>query len=345
MNTTSTVDINAYLSHAMVLSDQEVALRKKICDWLPTNIVDCHSHAHLPEHVVSISEFAFGHVMSTFPSFTLEQSRQFNALLHPGINVRSLRFAGVFHGIDFPAANTYLLECSPPEDRVALLGMPDDIEYTVQALAHPRVSALKMYYASCNPPARTIYGYFPPEILEEAQARNIPIILHPPRVVTQCMDQLQILRRDFPRLRIVIAHLGLTKMVVPGLRAAYEELAAVPTIFMDTSMVPSAAVVALALDTFGSQRIMFGSDAPINLIRSAAYVHPQKGQRVVTDYPYHWVDSEEYSQYGHLARNAVQAHWQSLEALYEAVQALPVRERENAKQALFCQAASVIFRF
>jgi len=339
------IDLDAHLTHARRLKPSELKLRTAFQEWLPDSIIDCHAHALKPEHVCQVTEFAYHHLASTYPSFTLEQSRDLNELFHPGTRIRTLRFSGTFYGTDFESVNEYLLTESPGEDRVAVVGIPSDPDYTISTLGHARVSALKMYYASCNPPAKTIFDFFPPDVLKVAEEKDIPIILHPPCIVTGCLDQFRALIDMFPRLRIVIAHLGLTKMVVPGLSEAYEELARHENVFMDTSMVPSGEVVRLAISIFGCHRIMYGSDAPISMLRSTAYQHPTKGQRVVTDYPYHWVDPDDHAQYGRLADEAPHAHWQALQAIRIAVDSFPEAEQSFIKQQVFHDNACQIFGF
>lgn len=266
-------------------------------------------------------------------------------ILHPGKKIRTLRFPKTFRGIDQRAANEYLLQKSPAEDRVALFGLPEDIEYTISMLAHPRVSALKMYYSYVEPIAQTIYEAFMPEILEEAQRLNKPIILHLPKMIVHSIGDIKQMLKDFPSLRVVIAHLGSTKFVVSGLKDAYSELALYRNISLDTALNPSGDVVRMALECFGSERIMYGSDEPLHLIRSVAYDHPQKGQRIVTNYPYHWIDSGEFTQFGHLAANAVHAHWQALGALRIAIESLPKIEQNTARQRMFFTNARDFFGF
>jgi len=309
-------------------------LIREFQEWLPDTIIDCHAHCNLSEHVRSIDDRAYNHMLSTFPSFSLEESREWHALLHPGKDVRSLRFPKTFRGIDHRAANLYLLEQSDVQNRISLYGLPDDPEYTIGMLGHPRVSALKMYYSYLEPPATEIYQYFPKVILEEAQCRDIPIILHPPRRITMCLNQILTLATDFPRLRVCLAHLSLTKSVVPGLEEAFAQIAQLPRVHFDTALVPSAEVVVTALRIVGPERIMYGSDEPLNLIRSTPYVHPEKGERLATQYPYHWVDSSE-NQYKHLAASITHAHWQALHAAKTAVSDLPEREQATVKQKLF----------
>ncbi len=337
--------VKDYFDHAYCMSDLEIQIRNSLMNWLPDQIIDAHAHSNLAEHVGDINPKALEHMLSTFPYFTLDASEALRNRFFPGKKIRSLRFPKTYRGLDHRAANDYLLANSPDEDRVALFGLPEDIEYTNAMLRHPRVTALKMYWSYVEPSAEVVYDFFRPEILEEAQANDIPIVLHLPKMIVRSIDGLLQVTRDFPRLRIVLAHLGLSKLVVPGLEEALKEAAKVETIFMDTALNPSGDVVSLAVRVFGADRIMFGSDEPLNLIRSVVYEHPQKGQRIVSDYPYHWVDQAEFQAYGHLAKGATHSHWVSMLAVKEAVDRLPKSEQTDTKERLFWKTAEAVYGF
>jgi hypothetical protein len=339
------IDREDYLRYSFSLKPREVELRNFFSDWLPDQIIDCHVHTTLPMHVEWMDERTYSHMLSTFPSFSLEESALSQQFFYGDRSVRALRFAKTYRGVNHRRVNDYLLEESPERDRVALYGLPDDISYTNTMLRHPRVSALKMYYSYLSPPATEVYQYFPSEVLEEAQAMDIPIILHPPANVVKTWRQVTRLQADFPKLRIVIAHLGLSKLMVPGLREAYEAIARSENTYMDTSMNPSAEVVAAAIDVFGTERILFGTDEPLNLIRAAAYVHPELGERLITEYQYHWVDPQEYAAYSHLASDVIHAHWQQLEAIRGAIDLLHPNEKTAAKTAIFSRNAEHVFGF
>lgn len=339
------IPVDDYLADALQLTPAEGRLRQEFAAWLPDDIIDCHAHCNLRAHVSYVSDRAFGHMLSTFTYFSLKDSATVNALLHPGTRVRSLRFPKTFEGIDHRAANAYLLEESSTDDRIAVFGLPEDVGYTVRMLRHPRCSALKMYWSYINPPAERIYDFFRPEILEEAQALDMPIILHLPKMIVRSLPDLVHLLEDFPRLRIVLAHLGLPKMLVPGLAEAYQAVKDYDNVMLDTALNPSDAVMHLALSTFGSGRIMFGSDQPLHLIRSVAFLHPAKGERLATAYKYHWVDPAEHAEFSHLAVGATHAHWQSLTAIKRAVERFPQSMREDMKRRIFRENASVFFGF
>jgi len=339
------IDREAYLAYARTFSEQERGLIREFQSWLPDTIIDCHAHCNLPEHVRSIDERAYNHMLSTFPSFSLAESKEWHDLFHANKTIRSLRFPTIFRGIDHRAANLYLLEQSNAKDRVAIYGLPDDPEYTIKTLKHSRVSALKMYHSYFEPPATEIYQYFPKMILGTAQEQNIPIILHPPREITACLDQILTLTKDFPHLRICLAHLGLTKSVVSGLKEAFMTIAAHPRIYFDTALIPSAEVVAMALLIVGSERIMYGSDEPLCLIRSVPYLHPQKGERLATEYLYHWIDPVDYQKYKHLSIGITHAHWQALLAIKTALSTLQKDKQEWVKQKIFHDNAKMFYDF
>lgn len=338
-------DESRYLAHALNLKIEEKTRAQQMRDWLPEHIVDAHSHSNLKEHVRFINPRALEHMLSTFPYFSIEDSLSLRNIFFPECDVRSLRFAKTFRGIDHRAANQYLLTESPMNDRIAVFGLPEDIEYTARIMQHPRASALKMYWSYVEPPAERIYNVFPREVLEAAQSTDIPVILHLPRmIVYSCQDLAQVVT-DFPRLRISIAHLGSSKMVVPGLEDAYQLVSKLGNVVMDTSLNPSPNVVALALRYFGADRILFGSDEPLNLIRSVAYEHPTKGQRIITDYRYHWTDMDEFREYGHLATKSIHAHWQCLRAIKKAINLEPAEVRRDLKEKIFSRNAIGFFGF
>ncbi len=339
-----TVDLELW-RYSLSLTRREMEYRDSLMNWLPPDIIDAHAHCNLPGHVGVLPERVQNHMMSTFPSLTLEESIAIKAIFFPGKKVRTLRFASAFSGIDHFAANDYLLKNSPSDDRVALYVLPDDIDYSVQMMDNVRVSALKAYYLYFDPPATRIYQYFPKEVLEVAQFKGIPIILHLPRLITLCGDDLMQVLTDFPRLRIVLAHLGLPHLMVPGLEASYERFSNFENLFMDTSMIPSPEVVELALRKFGSNRITYGSDEPLNLIRAATYPNPEKGQRLVSEYPYHWVDPEEQAMYARFAIDVMHTHWQSIQAIRDAWDKFSINEQGRIRVNVFSRTAKELYGF
>ncbi|MBY0473366.1 amidohydrolase [Patescibacteria group bacterium] len=339
------IPVEEYLAYALLLKPEEKKLREDLLAWMPERIIDCHMHCNLSDHVAYINKNAQGHMLSTFPYYSIEDSARNHWLLYGEKKVRRLRMPKTFRGLQHRVANEYLLRHSPVGDKIAVFGLPEDISYTNELMRHPRCAALKMYWSYIDPPAQKIYDFFLPEILEEAQALDVPIILHLPKMIVRSVDDLLQMLSDFPKLRVVLAHLGLSKMLLPGLAEAFSLVRENDNVVLDTALNPSGDVMSLAMSLFGVSRIMFGSDEPLQLIRSVAYQHPEKGERIVTDYPYHWVDSDDQKRFGHLASSVVHAHWQSFAAIKDAVSYLAQHTQKAAKQKIFHDNAEAFFGF
>jgi len=346
VNRLSEINSSKYLEDSLSFTDKEKFLAKEFSEWLPNEIVDCHTHCNLREHVQEVDEEMFHQMISTFEGFSLDDSYRVEAAFFKGKTLKRLRFPFPFRGIDLKAANDYLSRNIKGLDKVALCGIPNDIDYTTSMLQTGKFAALKMYHQQFNPPSKQIYEYFPPKILKLAEKLSIPIILHLPKIITLCKDQLLDVVRTFPNLKISLAHLGLPHLVVPNLEKTYQEVAKYPNIHMDTAMVPSKDVIKMAFKAFGSKRIMFGSDEPINLVRSVVYQNPKLGQRIVTKYMYHWVDKNEHEKYKKFAEGSTHMHWPAIQAVKDVIEDLYPQEKQlEVKNDIFNNNAAALFKF
>jgi len=340
------IDSVKYLENSLSFTNKEKQLVKEFSNWLPKEIIDCHTHCGLLKHVKDVDEEMFHQMISTFESFSLEDSHRVKKAFFEGKTIKRLRFPFPLRGIDIKGANEYLSTNVKDPNKIALCGIPNDVDYTNSMLKTGRFSALKMYHQQSNPPLKQIYEYFPPKVLEVAEKLDIPIILHLPKMITLCKDELLDVIKTFPNLRISLAHLGLPHLVIPNLEATYEEIARNPNISMDTAMVPSKEVVKMAIKAFGPKRIMFGSDEPINLVKSVVYQNPTLGQRVITEYMYHWVDRAEHEEYKALAVGSTHMHWYAIIAVKDAIEDLyPNEKQADIKSDIFNKNASKFFKF
>jgi hypothetical protein len=114
------IDQNAYLSYARRFTPLERVLIERYNEWLPRKIIDCHAHCNLKEHVNYVRKKDYNHMLSTFLSFSLEESHSWNVFFHKNKEIRTLRFPSVVRGVDHKKANLYLLNNSPRKDRIAL---------------------------------------------------------------------------------------------------------------------------------------------------------------------------------------------------------------------------------
>jgi predicted TIM-barrel fold metal-dependent hydrolase len=335
----------------MMPMDYEIEYRDLLNRELPSSIIDAHVHASEASHFdIQKAQNILNKSASTFPETTIEQSQRIDALLHPGMNVQKLRFAHAFAGIDHKAVNEYLIEQSPERDKVALFGVSEndeEIEYTRENLLMGKYSALKMYYCSSGEEKLDLYDYFPKAVLDIAQKVDLPIILHLPKTVSGSMNELKMLVDDYPRLRIMLAHIGVTWTHPSNFNVTMAEIASFKNVFVDTSGVTNSSVIQTAIEHLGYERVLYGSDEPLNLLREFTYVNPSLGPRLLTDYPYHWVDQEEYEANKHLLpENLMYCELQQVDALLVAIRGLAsVRFSDMYIQSIFHDNAKREFNF
>jgi hypothetical protein len=332
-----------YLKDALHLHPKEERLRTDFNAWLPDQIIDCHAHANSVDDVKEIPLQALNRVYASFPGFTVEDSLHVRELLYPEKRVRTLRFANPYKGINHRGANTHLISVSPPEDRVALCGLPDDPTYTINKISEGNYTALKIYPYYFEPPAQTISYFFPDEILDVASQTHLPIIMHLPTKLSSCLDQVLEIIDKFPKLIIILAHMGKERGVSSSSLAAYEALRPHPSIAVDISMTPSSQLISQAFYTLGPERILFGSDEPFNLLRYKIYHHPELGERYVSQYPYHWLDNRQRERFGHLAINTVHLHWQVLMAIKTAITTVYPKDVKTIRNLVFYESALRVF--
>ncbi len=347
------IDYKTYYDHAFTLNEAELALRARLLTQVPGLIIDAHVHAGGADHFdeAALPTHIFGHMMSTFPVVTVEQSQLIDRTFLPGKDVRKVRFAHAFTGIGHQAVNAYLLESSPSSDAVALFGLsncPDDIGYTIDELRSRRYAGLKMYYNASNPPKSQLYDYFPPDVLHVAEAVGVPIILHLPHSLYNSAAEVEQLTAEHPNLKVILAHIGVAHVVKPELDKILRSIAASGNVYVDTSAVENPQLVLSALQQLGYGNVLYGSDEPLSLIRSVVYENPSLGPRLLTDYPYHWADQQEQEQWGHLFTDKfVHAHWRQLQAIVDAVNQLHESPQTRARvlEDIFYANAARLFGF
>lgn len=305
---------------AFSLSEKEIELSSSLTERLPRIVIDAHLHCAYSSDVLEMSDKAYGHMISTFPFFTCEESQMMNILFYPSVEIRSLRFGMVFKGVDFEKMNNSLVQHALPGDRVALYGTLDNPDYVINELSTGKFAALKMYYSYPEENAKTIIGTFSKKILRFVEAQKIPIICHLPFSLDEEVEDILELQQAFPNLRMTICHLGSTE-VHHGERTteSFRMIGKNTEFMMDCSLNHNKQSMRDAIEFLGPNRVMYGTDAPYNLFRSVVYEHPEKGKRIVTSDVYHWTDLIEYSKYAFLAKNAIHEHWAVLSALLDEI--------------------------
>lgn len=336
-------DFDGFMKHGMKLTTDEIMHIDKLSGELPDIIHDVHVHTAEP------ASFDFNRLtsagrhsmVSTYPVTTIEDSQKMDELFWKKKKIRKLRFAHATNGHDQAKTNEYLKHKSPQEDKIAFFGQserPEQVDATIAGLASGAFRGLKMYYAASRKHRYGhVYDYFPKHILAAAERAETPIILHLPNGLTQSAHEVHEVCEDFPRLRIVLAHIGVSFAYSPQVEKSLVSIADLSQVSVDTSGVTDVEVLTSAVQHLGAKRVLFGTDEPFGLMRDVTYVHPELGPRLLTDIPYHWTIPEERAEFLHLRNPKVpNNHIQQLQALVAVAKTLPDADRD----AIFTNNAS-----
>lgn len=335
------IPYDRYLNDALTLSATEKVRLEGALDRLPYRIVDSHTHIARPRDVGILPPTTLAHVVSTYPSYTLEDAKRVRECLWPHKRVRALRMALPVEGFCHRDINDYLIaEASAYDDLVVGYGIPDDFDYTRSLIESGNICALKMYHRYREPGAERILDVFPSAALQVAQACGVPIILHLPKSLPQGLADLAtgVLDR-FPQLTVVLAHLGGPggQRFNPSVTAAYKRLAEYPNVFMDTALVFDSELIASSLQYMGTDRVLFGTDEPLSLIRAINYIHATHGHRLYAP-GYHWAQNDSPSMEVTQA-SRVLLHIQQVESVLAALESFP----PAARDAVFFRNAASVF--
>ena len=252
-------------------------------DWLPRRLFDAHTHIALSSHRrVPMSDtmrkqYWVNELFEPIDAPTAERCYQ---TVFPGRSFSCLAFGMPDLDFDIDAGNAYLQAECPPRNWLSLAVIrPEWPQNKIAALLdRPGVIGVKPYYSliSLNRESRDahleagIFEFLPHHILELVNDRHGWVTLHVPKAARlghpDNIREVRELRRRYPNVALVIAHLGRCYTEAHALEGL-PQLAEDPGICFDSSAVLNPASHRIALQHFGPQRVLYGSDNPILYMR------------------------------------------------------------------------------
>lgn len=147
-------------------------------------------------------------------------------------------------------------------------GMTKELEEMVYA-NKDIIYAIKLhpYHSHIAPTDERVLPY-----IELAEKLNVPVISHTGNNADDSPVHLCELAKMFPKVSFIMAHMGLET----DNKEALELLGKADNLYGDTAWVPMSTTIK-AIKMYGSKRIMFGSDMPIDGVDT--YLHNPKGDR------------------------------------------------------------------
>lgn len=270
---------------------------ENLAPWLPARILDCHVHVGLGDGAKPISPERYKSMWSLEVGChqSWRQLRQTYRALFPEQEVSALAFANVYYEIDTDRENDYVLAGILDEANRAQGLYVTRPTTQVADIAH----ALSKGFIGIKPYPDlfdgvsmevSIFDFAPREHLEIVNELGGVMMLHLPRAgrlgdPDNIREVIEI-SEAYPHIRLIVAHIG-RAYCLPTAKRGLPALAHYPGIHFDISANVNQDVIEYALEIVGPDRILYGTDIPVMLMRG---VREHVGERYIdfTDGPYSW---------------------------------------------------------
>lgn len=270
---------------------------EQLLPWLPERIFDCHVHVSRAENCGPISPERMHQLWAleagafqTWP----ELRARYDALF-PRQNVKALVFGGVYREQHTEGENDYVRTgiADPARGCKGLFVTRPEwpAELIAEAMADGFVG-IKPYpdLAPQGAEAASIWDFAPVEHLAMLNSLKGVMMLHLPRpgrlADPRNIAELRELRQRYPSIKLIVAHIG-RSYCLPTALAGLPRFVDDPGVYFDTAANLNADVFQYALEILGPERILYGSDLPVTMMRG---VREHVGDRYInyTDGDYSW---------------------------------------------------------
>ena len=256
-------------------SDQAV-YETELKDFLPEKIFDAHVHLFDGSCLPQGYEFPQKDCCRKFGSqFTLEQCLEYiRAILHDqDFYLNSFGHPLLEFNLDAGAQYTGRVSDNKRYFGMALVSPHDSIASVQNRISANRLIGYKPYLNFVDWKKKdeiTIFDMLPDEQMEYADANGLAVTLHIPRPgrLADPVNQQQMIElcRRYPNVKIIFAHIG-RAYYLQNVIGCLDGIAGCSNAYIDTAMVNHEGVLEYAFNKFPRERILFGSDTPIALLR------------------------------------------------------------------------------
>ncbi|MDD2498258.1 MAG: GNAT family N-acetyltransferase [Desulfitobacteriaceae bacterium] len=173
---------------------------------------------------------------------------------------KALIFPFPFEEVDLIKANDYIKQAYEMNQELFIPFFLINERLSQEDLEKQNILGIKEhFYITRNADIKAFF-----HIYEYLQDKNKILYLHPH--MNERVDRIRIIHKNFPRLRIILAHSG-RKWPFTGddvLELIIPELKSFEDVYFDTSTILDNKVVSKMVKEIGSHRILFGSDYPFS---------------------------------------------------------------------------------
>ncbi len=254
--------------------------RQFIKDELPEHICDTHVHiwrkAHRAKSKGENETAGWVHNYCMENDLPYSELQKLYADLLPGKTVYSLLFGWVESDVDVGAMNRYVgaqLKKASHLKGLAVCKPEYSPEETAREVEGNGLIGLKPYptFVRAMPAADIrVTDMVTRDQLVLANERGWVILLHLPRPKRLAdwanIEDILMIEKEYPNVRLIVAHIG-RAYCLENIGDAFEALKKTQNVMFDMSGNTNQAVFEKTLDTFGPERVMFGSDLPISAMK------------------------------------------------------------------------------
>ncbi|MBN1853516.1 MAG: amidohydrolase family protein [Pirellulales bacterium] len=273
------------LHHVWQYTDVDRAFWDRHLDgWIPQRIFDIHTHINEPEYRLEPitdqkrRQYWVNEVSEPIGAADTERCQK---IVYPNRQVSCLAFGHPSLDYDIDRSNARLgNECIRRAWYHLVVSKPDwSAERLTAELDMPKTLGVKPYYALIpgqDPNTRdkfleaSIFEFLPDHQLAVLNRRHACVMLHVPKAGRlahpQNIAEIKQIRREYPDIVLIIAHLG-RSYTLPHAEQALPEFTGDEGIHFDNSAVLNPEVHRFALQTIGPTRILYGTDNPIFYMR------------------------------------------------------------------------------
>lgn len=266
-----------------VTSNDTSFYNERLRDFLPSKIIDCHTHIWLEEfksHThMPVRTVLWPNMVARDNS--AEEMMSIYSKMFPDKEVIPVVFGCVYNDYDIKKCNTYVREKAAqykfPSLMVATPTM--NVEQLEKDIRDGGFFGCKVYLnfspSYISEKEIRIYDFLPPEQLAMLDRNGWAVMLHIARAnrLKDPLNLAQLMEIDekYPNAKVIVAHIG-RAYTNEDLGNSMNVLKYSKNLLFDFSANTNSYVMSKLVETVGIDRIMFGSDMPLTKMRARRIV-------------------------------------------------------------------------
>lgn len=252
-------------------------------NWAPRRMLDTHLHFVDPDAQIEVVTEEMRRkywVIETYTAIDAQETDHIRGVIYPGREVCYLGIPFAHLGWDTLANNEYVRQEGIRRNWPSLAvtdprWVPEQVEH---ALRQPGCVGAKPYYSmirynrflTAGHIEAGIFDFLPHHQLEVLDTYHAWVTLHVPKAERlghpANIRQIREIRKRYPHVKLVIAHLGRC-YTEKDAKDAIPKLADDDGLYWDCAAVLNPAVFKVAFRCIGPERVMWGTDNPVSLMR------------------------------------------------------------------------------